>query len=93
MAKYIKCDHCGKRIDFGQDVYTDKDGIGIYCSEHCYCEGNAYTECLDEKLASDMNWPLWDDDERREEIRKEMERHRMAMEKLFEELKTLTTQN
>lgn len=93
MAKYTKCDSCGKRIDFGQDVYTDKDGIGIYCSERCYCEDNVYTEYFDEKLASDMNWPLWDDEVRKEEIRKEMEEHKQAIEKLLKEFELLTAQN
>lgn len=93
MAKYTKCDHCGKRIYFGDKVYTDEHNVGIYCSKHCFCERNIYEEQFREEFAYDNNWPLWDDEVRKEEIRKEMEKHRMAMEKLFEELKTLTAQN
>ena len=93
MAKYTKCDRCGTRIDFGQDVYTDKDGIGIYCSEHCYCENNAYTEYFNEKLATEMNWPLWDDDERKAEIQRQMNKLKEEMEELLKEFETLTVQN
>ena len=93
MAKYVVCDYCGKKILFGEDVYTDSDAQGVYCSEHCYCENNAYMENVDEIVAAQNNWYVYDDDARIAEIRREMEDHRMAMEKLFTELQALTTQN
>lgn len=92
MAKYIKCDYCGCKIKFG-DVALTKDYDGVYCSDECFVNayGNVFT--VNEESANDCDCTIYDDDARREEIRKEMEEHRMAMEKLFEELKTLTTQN
>ena len=93
MAKYTKCDNCGERINYGDDVYTDNDSIGIYCSERCYCNHTLYKERFTEDLAYDNNWPLWDDDERKEEIKKEMEMHKQAIEELLKEFERLTAQN
>jgi hypothetical protein len=37
MAKYIKCDWCGKKIMFGERAYH-KDFCGVFCSEECFFE-------------------------------------------------------
>ena len=92
MARYIKCDNCDKKIPFGAFAYHFEYD-GVYCSEECYCTATANGGVVNEDFVYSCNCVVYDDDVRKEEIRKEMEEHRMAMERLFEELKTLTTQN
>lgn len=92
MAKYIKCYHCGKKIPFGEVAYHFEYS-DVYCSTECYCAENASVMTVDDYSVNECDCTVYDDDARREEIRREMEEHRMAMEKLFEELKTLTAQN
>ena len=92
MAKYIKCDNCGKRINFGETAYHF-DYIDVYCSAECYCDANSYIGTVDDYFVTECDCTVYDDAARIEEIRKEMENHRTAMEKLYSELQTLTTQN
>jgi hypothetical protein len=93
MARYIKCDCCGKKINFGDEVYKFNGRAGLYCSGECFADSYGEVQELDMELDDYCYHTIYDDDARKEEIRKEMEEHRMAMEKLFEELKTLTAQN
>lgn len=93
MARYIKCDCCGKRIEFGDEVYKFYGHAGLYCSGECFADSYGEVQELDKELADDCYHTIYDDEARKEEIRKEMEEHRMAMEKLYEELQVLTTQN
>ena len=93
MARYIKCDCCGKKIMFGDEIYKFAGHAGLYCSGECFADSYGEVQELDKELADDCYHTIYDDDARREEIRKEMEEHRMAMEKLYEELQTLTVQN
>lgn len=92
MAKYIKCDCCGKKIQFGEFAYHFEYD-SVYCSKTCYCASTAEGGIVDEDFANSCDSLIYDDEKRKEEIRKEIEEHRMAMEKLFKELETLTTQN
>lgn len=92
MAKYIRCGFCNRKIMFGQDAYH-KDYCGVYCSLDCYFDANGSTATVDEAFANDCDCTVYDDDSRISEIRREMEEHRMAMEKLYNELETLTAQN
>lgn len=92
MAKYIKCDCCGKRINFGETAYH-LDYVAVYCSAECYCDANAYMGTVDDYFVHDCECTVYDDEARIAEIRKEMEDHRTAMEKLYNELQTLTKQN
>lgn len=92
MAKYIRCSFCNRKIMFGQDAYH-KDYCDVYCSLDCYFDANGSTTKVDEVFANDCDCTVYDDDARISEIRKEMEEHRAAMEKLYEELETLTAQN
>jgi hypothetical protein len=92
MAKYIRCDYCGKRINFGEFAYHFEYDT-VYCSETCYCASTAQGGIVNEDFANSCDSLIYDDEARKEEIQKEMEKHRMAMEKLFKELETLTTQN
>ena len=93
MARYIKCDCCGKKIMFGEEVYKFHGYADLFCSAECLSDSYGEVQELDKELADDCYHTIYDDDVRREEIRKEMEEHRMAMEKLYEELQTLTVQN
>lgn len=92
MAKYIKCDFCRKKIYFGAIAYH-RSFCTVYCSIDCYFDANGGETTVDEDFVEECDRTVYDDEARREEIRKEMEEHRMAMEKLFEELQTLITQN
>lgn len=92
MAKYVVCQNCGKKIKFGESAYH-YEYDSVYCSAECFCDQYSHVGIVDEDFAYSCDCKVYDDDVRREEIRREMEEHRMAMEKLFEELKTLTTQN
>ena len=93
MARYIKCSCCGKKIEFGQDVYEFDGRVGLYCSGECFADTYGEIQELDEELAYDCGHTIYDDEVRKEEIQKEMEEHRMAMERLLKEFETLTTQN
>lgn len=92
MARYIKCDYCGKRIPFGEFAYHFEYD-SVYCSETCYCSATAEGGIVNENFAHSCDCTVYDDEARIKEIRKEMEEHRMAMEELFIELESLTTQN
>ena len=87
--KYIKCNCCGKRIYFGEEVYRYKGYCGVYCSADCFADAFCITNELDEELAYDCCCTVYDDEARKNEIRREMEEHRMAMEKLYIELEAL----
>lgn len=93
MARYIKCDCCGKKIMFGDEVYKFSGRAGLYCSGECFADSYGEVQELDKELADDCYHTVYDDEARITEIRKEMEEHRMAMEELFIELESLTTQN
>jgi hypothetical protein len=93
MARYIKCDCCNKKIEFGQEVYKFNGHAGLYCSGECFADSYGEVQELDKELAYDCYHTIYDDEARKEEIQKEMKEHRVAMEKLLKEFNTLTTQN
>ncbi len=92
MAKYIICNNCGKRIPFGEFAYHFEYDT-VYCSETCYCAATANGGVVDEDFANSCDCTIYDDDVRKEEIKKEMERHKQAIEKLLKEFELLTAQN
>ena len=92
MAKYIKCFNCGKKIMFGEVALT-QDYIGAYCSDECFSVTHSDAFTVNIGSVMELDCKVFDDEARKEEIRKEMEEHRAAMEKLFEELESLTKQN
>lgn len=92
MAKYIRCNNCGEKIMFGAFAYH-YEYDAVYCCEECYCSATANGGIVDDKFANACDCQVYDDDARVAEIRKEMEEHRMAMEKLYEEMQRLTAQN
>lgn len=92
MARYIKCDCCGKKIKFG-DVALTKDLDGVYCSDECFTDAFASAFTVNEESAYDCGSAVYDDEARKEEIRKEMEEHKQAIEELLKEFELLTAQN
>ena len=92
MARYIRCNNCSKRIPFGAFAYHFEYDA-VYCSETCYCSATAQGGIVNEDFVYSCDCTVYDDEARITEIRKEMEEHRMAMEELFIELESLTTQN
>ena len=92
MAKYIRCSFCNGKIMFGQEAYH-RDYCYVYCSIDCYFDDNGCTATVDENFANSCDSTVYDDDVRISEIQKEMEEHRVAIEKLYEELEVLTAQN
>lgn len=34
--KYVECNYCGKRINFGEEVVSHRLFCGIYCSDKCF---------------------------------------------------------
>ena len=95
MAKYIECDCCGKRIEFGATVYQFNGYCGLYCSPECFSDSQADIHILDDELADDCACTVFDDEARQREILEQIERHKLEIESLQRtlELITLTTQN
>ena len=60
--KYIKCDHCGKRINFGETI-LHYDYCAVYCSDECYASETAYFGKVDEDLVYDTGCAVYDDEE------------------------------
>ena len=92
MAKYIKCDFCCKKIYFGQTAYH-RSFCTVYCSIDCYFDANEGEATVDDDFVEECDRKVYDDEARKAEIRKEMEEHRMAMGKLFNELQFLIAQD
>lgn len=62
MAKYIKCDCCGKPIYFGETVYNREGYCAVYCSGDCYANDHADIRELDEDMADDCRCVIYDDE-------------------------------
>ena len=92
MAKYIKCDCCGKKIEFGATVYQFNGYCGLYCSPECFTDVQADIHILHDELAEDCCCTVYDE-AREREIREQMEKHKQELERLQRELELLTTQN
>lgn len=63
MAKYIKCDNCGKRIYFGEEVYKFSGYAGLFCSGDCFADSYGEVQELDDELANDCYHTVYDDEE------------------------------
>lgn len=89
MAKYIRCDCCGKPILLGEEVYKFPQYCGIYCSAECFTDtyGNAYE--LDEELADDCCHEIYDDEERKKELRNNIAKMQMELKNMKIELEAL----
>ena len=50
MAKFIKCDCCGNRIQFGEEVYKFSGYAGLFCSGDCFAHSYGEVQELDDEL-------------------------------------------
>ena len=89
MAKYIKCDGCGKPIPFGSEAYQFDNFCGLYCSAECFADSYAMCRELDENLANDCHHEIYDNDERKKTLRKSIMDIEMQLIYLVSELEEL----
>lgn len=88
MAKYIKCDCCGKRIPFGEEVYKFRGYAGLYCSGDCFADAYGEVQEVDGTLASDCYHKVYDDEEEMT-IRKAIEQTKIDISNLQMKLRGL----
>ena len=89
MAKYIKCDGCGKPILFGEEVYKYPGCCGLYCSAECFADSYAEYGELTEELADDCRHEVYDDEERKKELRKLIADFEQTLKQMRNELEGL----
>ena len=89
MAKYIRCDGCGKPIPFGSEVYQFDTFCGLYCSPECFADSYAICRELDEECADNCRHEIYDNDERKKELRKNIREIEMQLTSLVSELEEL----
>ena len=88
--KYIKCDCCGRKIPMGSNAwYHSYFDCGVYCSAECYADCYAEQDILDEELAKNNGCEIYDDDQRKKDLLKEMEELTEKLAKVKFELDTL----
>lgn len=75
MAKYIRCDCCGKRIDFGEEVFKFPGYCGLYCSSDCFTDSYADIGELDDELAYGCHHEIYDDEERKRELEEKIKEY------------------
>jgi septal ring factor EnvC (AmiA/AmiB activator) len=87
MAKYIRCDCCGKRIDFGEDVYQFAGYCGLFCSADCFAD--AYANCLElnADVAENCCKTICDDNEDKRKLQEDIARAEEEIEALTRQLK------
>ena len=85
MDKYIKCDCCGEKICFGDEVYYFDGYCGTYCSAECFASVYGNQEILDEDLAENNMCKVYDI----ELIAKRKSEIELEIQKLQNELKSL----
>lgn len=88
MAKYIKCDCCGKRIPFGEEVYKFSGYAGLFCSGDCFAHSYGEVQELDDELADDCFHTVYDDTVEMAII-KEIEQTKLDIQALEMKLKGL----
>jgi len=89
MAKYIRCDCCGKRIEFGEDVMRFPGNAEIFCSEYCFADAFADYEVLNDELASDCWRKVYDDEEDKQKLKEEIAKVTSEMNELEKKLKIM----
>ena len=90
MSKdYIKCDCCGRKIPFGEIVYFHHGYCGTYCSAECYADSWAESAELDEILAEDNCCEIYNDERKRKELIKEIDKLTQQLDKVKVELDNL----
>lgn len=88
MAKFIKCDCCGKRIPFGEEVYKFSGYAGLFCSGDCFADSYGEVQELDDELADDCFHTVHDDTVEMAII-KEIEQTKLDIQALEMKLKGL----
>ena len=87
--KYIKCDCCGRKIPMG-DIVCFHDGYcGVYCSAECYADSWGCYATLDEEIIKNCDCTVYDDEQRKKDLIKEMEELTEKLAKAKFELETL----
>lgn len=66
MAKYIKCDGCGKAIKFGETVYNYDGFCAVYCSAECFADSYGTELVLNDYVADNCCCKVYDDNRIRE---------------------------
>lgn len=86
MSKYIKCSNCGKKIRFGELICMDEhDDEDVFCSSECLVNAYGGMFTLTEDQANYWGFKVYDDNARKREIEREIE-------KLTKELETIKAQ-
>ena len=73
--KFILCDHCNKRIYFGEEVYNDGVHCGTFCSAECYAVAYGSTFELNEEYAENCCCEVYTEqtiEQQKEEIQKQI---------------------
>lgn len=83
--KYIKCDNCGKKIYFGEEIVSDREYYDIYCSAECYAVGTADFDTLTEEYAEECGHTIYNDEERKAIIKAQIEKLQDELAKLEKE--------
>lgn len=60
--KYIKCDCCGNKIKFGDEIWVFSGYCGIYCSADCFANTHGETDELTEEVADNCMCEVFDDE-------------------------------
>lgn len=89
MAKYIRCDGCGKPILFGEEVLKYPGYCGLYCSPHCFADSYADYTILDEEEADNCRHEVYDDEKRKKELRDSIAKAQMNLKIMQAELNGL----
>jgi hypothetical protein len=89
MAKYIRCDCCGKPVRFGEDVYQYEGYCGLYCSSECFADSYANCLELDEDIAENCRHEVYDDEKRVKELRQNIASMEKALWQMKAELDSL----
>ena len=95
MGKYVRCDCCGNRIDFGDLIFRFPGYCGIHCSADCFAD--AYGDCLElnEDEAAKSCRKVYDDNEDKRRIEEDIAKQMAEIEELKRKLelnKVLLTQ-
>ena len=87
--KYIICSCCGRKIPMGEEVWYHYGYCGTFCSAQCYADCYAEQDILDEELAEDNGCEIYDDEQRKIDLLKEMQELTEKLTKVKFELDTL----
>lgn len=87
-GKYIKCDCCGKKIYFNDEIYFFDGFCGTYCSAECFATTYGEREELTMEHARNCGCKIYDDEaveKRKAEIKGEIERLKTELKQLEQE--------